>query len=135
MILPRPVSHSMSETTNSMLRIGLIAVLVLLALPLLAMLAMALAGGTMMGWTTPWTMPGWMMTGGPDGTVGAGVLVVWAAMALVPLLAVVLLGALVWRALGGTDGDPAVEELRRAYARGDLTDEEYESRRERLGGV
>jgi putative membrane protein len=31
-----------------------------------------------------------------------------------------------------TGRDPAIEELRHAYARGDLTDEEYESRRERL---
>jgi putative membrane protein len=31
-----------------------------------------------------------------------------------------------------TSRDPAIQELREAYARGDLTDEEFERRRERL---
>nr|WP_302080547.1 SHOCT domain-containing protein [Salinibaculum sp. KK48] len=34
---------------------------------------------------------------------------------------------------GQTPRNPAMEELRTAYARGDLTDEEFESRRDKLG--
>ncbi|WP_435334932.1 SHOCT domain-containing protein [Haloarchaeobius sp. TZWWS8] len=52
------------------------------------------------------------------------------------VLAVVLGGAyLLLRAMTRAEpgrGDPALVELRRAYARGDLTDEEFEYRRERL---
>ncbi|WP_435362939.1 SHOCT domain-containing protein [Haloarchaeobius sp. DYHT-AS-18] len=33
---------------------------------------------------------------------------------------------------GGQPSDSALDELRRAYARGDLTDEEFDRRRERL---
>jgi len=33
---------------------------------------------------------------------------------------------------GDDSSDPAVKELRAAYARGDLSDEEYERRRDRL---
>jgi putative membrane protein len=50
-------------------------------------------------------------------------------------LAVIALGAylLYKRVTSGDEGaDPALGELRRAYARGDLTDEEFERRRERL---
>ncbi|MEF8851348.1 MAG: SHOCT domain-containing protein [Haloarculaceae archaeon] len=50
---------------------------------------------------------------------------------------VVGLGYLLYRAVAGTRtgtpaADPAVEELRIAYARGEVDDEEYERRRERL---
>jgi len=43
-------------------------------------------------------------------------------------------GYLVFRRMSETQTsqDPAMEELRTAYARGDLTDEEFEARRERL---
>jgi len=56
---------------------------------------------------------------------------------LVPLLfLLVLIGGsfLVIRRMSETQTsqDPAMEELRMAYARGDLTDEEYETRREKL---
>lgn len=56
---------------------------------------------------------------------------------VVPLVVLLLLlggGYLVLRESGGagTTGDPAMEELRMAYARGDLTDEEFEARRETL---
>jgi putative membrane protein len=52
-------------------------------------------------------------------------------------LFVVVVGAyLVYRAVAGDgeagDTDPAIEELRSAYARGELSDEEYENRREAL---
>lgn len=58
----------------------------------------------------------------------------WLLM-MVPLLLVVLvLGYLLYRGFQDGDGgtDPALEELRVAYARGDLSDEEFEERRDRL---
>ena len=45
------------------------------------------------------------------------------------------LGYLLYRALRGSATrrtDPALEELRQAYARGDISEEEFEERRERL---
>jgi putative membrane protein len=52
------------------------------------------------------------------------------------LFLAIILGAIYfgYRAVTTQDGssDPALEELRMAYARGDLSDEEYERRRERL---
>jgi putative membrane protein len=43
-------------------------------------------------------------------------------------------GYLVFRRMSETQAsrNPAMEELRTAYARGDLTDDEFEARRERL---
>lgn len=56
---------------------------------------------------------------------------------LVPLVFLLLLlggGYLVFRRVSETQAshNPAMEELRLAYARGDLTDEEFEARRETL---
>jgi len=61
------------------------------------------------------------------------------------LAAVVGLGYLLYRAVAGSEtdtatevrsgataGDPAIEELRLAYARGEFDEDEYERRRERL---
>jgi putative membrane protein len=66
-------------------------------------------------------MPGWMF-------------VVGIVMQLLFLTAIVGGGYLVYRVLTGeqTESDKALEELRRAYARGELTDDEYEQRKERL---
>jgi len=55
---------------------------------------------------------------------------------LFPLIFLLILlggGYLVFRRMSETQTsqDPAMEELRTAYARGDLTDEEFEARRER----
>lgn len=83
---------------------------------------------------------------GMGGMVGYGHMTGWSGTAtgwwpLVGLLGrllvvVVLLGGgylIVRRATAdGTGHDPAMAELRQAYARGDLTDEEFEERRERL---
>lgn len=109
------------RTSDGVGRTVVLAVAVLLAVPLLLMaLAMPLMG--LMGW----------MWGG--GTVFAPV---WGVVMML-LWIVVLVGGglLVYRAAtrGSTPGggDPALEELRVAYARGDLTDEEFERRRERL---
>lgn len=67
------------------------------------------------------TMPGWMFVAG-------------IVMQLLFLAALVGGGYLVYRAVTGptSDSDQALEELRVTYARGELTDEEYEQRREAL---
>ena len=64
---------------------------------------------------------------------------VWGlGMMLVPLVVLVGLGYILYRGLAGGGGgstratDRALEELRLAYARGDLTDEEFEERRAKL---
>ena len=67
------------------------------------------------------TMPGWMF-------------IVGIVMQLLFLAALVGGGYLIYRAITGSESssDQALEELRLAYARGELTDEEYEQRREAL---
>lgn len=87
-------------------------------LPLLMMLVllptMGMWGGHMMDGTStgPWLI-GW----------GLGILVLAG------------LGVLLYKTVRGQSAqrsDPAIEELRAAYARGDLTDEEFERRHDRL---
>lgn len=101
-------------------------VLVLLAAVVaIPMLVMVLGFGGMMGYSG--------MMGPYDGTVGwwpfVGMLV-----PLVVLLVLVGGGYLLLQrtAADAPARDPAMEELRAAYARGELTDEEFETRRERL---
>jgi len=67
------------------------------------------------------TMPGWMF-------------VVGILRQLLFLAALVGGGYLIYRAVtgDGSSSDQALEELRLAYARGELTDEEYEQRHEAL---
>ncbi|MFC5136533.1 MULTISPECIES: SHOCT domain-containing protein [Haloferacaceae] len=67
------------------------------------------------------TMPGWMF-------------IVGIVMQLLFLAALAGGGYLIYRAVAGreSDSDQAVEELRLAYARGELTDEEYEQRKDAL---
>jgi putative membrane protein len=64
---------------------------------------------------------------GPAGSLVVLLPVLLAAGGLLALLVVALA-----RGLGDGGEDEALAELRRAYARGDLSDEEYERRRERL---
>lgn len=97
-------------------------VLLVLAIVVLAPMLMMGLGVPMMGmvgmWGTTGVAPVWMV-----------------GMGLVWLLVFVGIGYLVYRALaGGTASrtDSALEELRLAYARGDLSDEEFENRREKL---
>ncbi|QLG28014.1 SHOCT domain-containing protein [Halorarum halophilum] len=110
------------ETGESIVRIVLVVLAVLLLAPLLLMaVAMPMMG--MMGW-------GWGgLPGGLSPLWGVGMLLLW----LVVLLGV---GVALYRAFASRGGtgrpDPALEELRTAYARGDLTDEEYEERRATL---
>ncbi|MCU4802089.1 SHOCT domain-containing protein [Halobacteria archaeon HArc-gm2] len=84
--------------------------------------------GPMMDGT--WDHGMWGASGGPSGWL----LVVGVGMQLLFLAVLVGVGYLGYRALTGWDAstDPALDELRAAYARGELSDEEYERRRERL---
>lgn len=81
-------------------------------------------------------MVGGMWGGGMwgGGTMSGWMVVVGILMQLLFIAALVGGGYLIYRAVAGSnrDSDPAVEELRLAYARGELTDEEYEQRREAL---
>ena len=126
------------SNTDTTRQIGLIIVVVLalvLVLPLLfggmgtmggGMYGPTMGGGgmygPMMGYGDATTTPGWVV----------------AAALLVRLLGIAVLvagGYLLYRAFSrSSDGDPALEELRLAYARGDLSDEEYRERRETLRG-
>jgi putative membrane protein len=69
-----------------------------------------------------------------NGTTSGWMFVVGIVMQLLFLAALVAGGYLVYRAVADSerDSDPAIEELRLAYARGELTDDEYEQRREAL---
>jgi len=68
------------------------------------------------------------------GTVPGWLFIVGIVMQLLFLAAIVAGGYLVYRAVvgGESDSDQALEELQLAYARGDVTDEEYEQRRATL---
>jgi putative membrane protein len=122
-------------TTNSTDR--RVVALVLLALGALVVLPVLLVGAGVMGFG-----PGGGMWGGgmgPGGTWGdAGapgwVLVLGVVTRLLFLAVVVGVGYLLYRAVttGRSGSDRALEELRVAYARGDVDDEEFERRRETL---
>lgn len=102
---------------DALIRIALLLVVVFFVLPLVVMVLMMPLMGI-----------GWMGTG--SGGFGLLWFLPW-VFALVMLLGAgyavyVLFG-------GGADGsDAALEELRMAYARGELTDDEFQRRRERL---
>lgn len=112
-------------TDDSLIRTLLIVIVAILLLPVLMMtLAMPMMG--------VWG-GGHMWNGGMWG--GSGATWMWLLMSVIPLLVLLGLGYLLYSAVrhsGGQRADPALEELRTAYARGDLTDEEFEERRERL---
>lgn len=101
----------MTATTDSLWPLLVTVLLVLLALPLLAVVGMAVMMGSM----------GWMM--------GAPVATPW--WWLIPPLALLLVaGGLAFVLLARRD--PSLEALRTAYARGELSDDEFERRMERL---
>lgn len=121
---------SSQHTTDRTLRLVLLVLAVLVLAPVLMMILAV----PMMG------LWGGMGYGGMMGGYGSygGYSPVWGfVLPLVWLVVLVVGGYLVFRRVGhgalrGTD--PALEELRLAYARGDLTEEEYESRRSTLEG-
>ena len=113
-----------TSTGEGFLRGAIVVLGVLVLFPLLMMVfAMPMMG--MMGW---WG-------GGQAGTElspvwGIGMMLLW-------LLVLVAIGYLVYRGVVGRmdsrrTGDPALEELRTAYARGELSEEKYRTRREHL---
>ncbi|NUB93565.1 SHOCT domain-containing protein [Haloterrigena sp. SYSU A121-1] len=112
-------------TDDALLRTLVIIIAAILLLPFLMMaLAMPLMG--VWGGGHMWNGGTW------DGT---GATWMWLLMSVIPLLLLLGLGYLLYSAVRQSSGqrtDPALEELRTAYARGDLTDEEFEERRERL---
>ncbi|QCC58946.1 SHOCT domain-containing protein [Natrinema thermotolerans] len=109
-----------------------LATIVLIAIGALVVLPMAFMGVGMMGFGP--MMGGMWGHGMWDGGTTPGWLpLVAVLMQLLFVAAVVGGGYLVYRAIaGGDDTDRALEELRLAYARGDLSDEEYEQRRDAL---
>lgn len=112
------------RSNDSLLRIVVVVLGVIVLLPVLMMALMMPMMG-MMGWS-------WHdgVAGGMSPMWGIGMMLVW----LVVLLGI---GYLFYRGVASgfrRNGvsDPALEELRLAYARGDLTDEEFEERHARL---
>ncbi len=107
-------------TDDSLARTLLIVIAAILLLPFLMMaLMMPLMGAW--GWGHMWN--------------GTGTSWMWLLMSIVPLLVILAIGYLLYQSVrrsGEPETDPALEELRAAYARGDLSDEEFEARRERL---
>jgi putative membrane protein len=116
-----------TSTDNQLVTIVLVVLGALLILPVLFM------GFGMMGFGP---MMGGMWGGGMwgDGTIPGWMFVVGVVMQLLFLAALIGGGYLVYRAVtsGESNPDRALEELRLAYARGELTDEEYEQRRSAL---
>lgn len=110
-------SNQLDTTTIILLILGVIIVLPLLT--------MGMGFGGMMGY-------GGMM--GQYGSTGGWWPLVGMLVPLVFLLVLLGGGYLVFQrtAETQTSRDPALEELRLAYARGELSEQEYEERRERL---
>ena len=109
---------------DTLLRTVLLVLVALLLIPILLMVLMMPMMGAA-GWSHMWGDGAWSGTG------------VWLllVMMIVPLLILAGLGYVLFRGLaGGTEQqtDSALEELRIAYARGDLSDEEFERRRKTL---
>ena len=106
--------------TDDTVRTAVLVLAGLLAVPLLMMVVMM----PMMG------LAGWGHMSAWGGGWGATV-----AMAI-PLLVLGALGYLLYlgvREDSGGETNDALAELRAAYARGELSDEEFERRRDRLG--
>lgn len=117
---------STSRDTDDLLRIVLIVLAVLIVAPMLMMVfafpMMGMWGGGMMSGS------GGFGPGSGFGFWGLGTLLVWLALLFGG-------GYLIYRGVtrrSGVAEDPAIEELRLAYARGDLSDEEFEERRATL---
>lgn len=107
---------------DSVLWVVLVVLAVIVLLPVL-MMAFSMPIMGMMGW--------WV-----GGEAGTSFSPLWGIGTMVLFLAVALaIGYVLYRGVVGSqplDRDRALEELRAAYARGDLSDEEFEQRRRRL---
>lgn len=116
------VLSGMAAATDSVPWAVLAVLLALLVVPpLVVALTMPMMGVGMMGW------------GMGQGAVSPLVAVVWGLVPVVLLLGVAYLAYRAFAGGGLADGrDPAVEELRLAFARGDLSREEFEERMELL---
>ncbi|QLG49899.1 SHOCT domain-containing protein [Natrinema halophilum] len=114
-----------TEDTN-IVTIVLVTLGILVVLPAIFMGVGMMGFGPMMGGA--WGHGMW------GGGTGAGWMALVAVlMQLLFVAAIVGAGYYLVRTLaGGDDTDRALEELRLAYARGDLNDEEYERRRDAL---
>jgi putative membrane protein len=112
-----------NTTDRQLVWVVLAVVAALVLLPAFGMLGT----GSMMG--GGWGDHMWDAGGAPGWTLVVGMVMQIAFLAV--LVGAVYLG---YRALTTTEEstDAALEELRTAYARGDLSDEEYERRRDRL---
>lgn len=120
-----------STVDNRLVVLGLILLGVVILAPTLGM---GFMGAGHMG-SGPWGGGMWgdgMWGDGGTVSVWAFLLAALSQLAFFGLLAIG--GYLLYRALLRDDrsGDRALEELRLAYARGDLSEEEFERRRERL---
>ncbi|MFC4549852.1 MULTISPECIES: SHOCT domain-containing protein [Halorussus] len=116
----------MASNVDSLVRLLVVAFVLLLLAPLLMMLFLMPVMGV--GW---WMFGPMGPNGSPNGFGGVGpvwVLGFWVA----GLALAVGIGYLGYRAVSESRTDPAIRELREAYARGDLSQEEYEERREAL---
>lgn len=119
------MTESTTKNSRTWLRVLLIIIALLLLLPFFMMVFM-MPMMSMMGW--------WWGGGGPGSSVVASPL--WGiGMMLLFLLILIGIGYGLYRAVtrGSYGGDDqAVEELRLAYARGEISQEEFEQRREDL---
>jgi putative membrane protein len=108
-----------------------LVLLLVAAVILLPLLTVGLGGGTMGGGMMGGMRGSHMWSDG--GVPGWWLLASLLGRALT-LLVVLVVGYLVYRALteSGAGTDAAMDELRLAYARGDIDDEEYERRRQTL---
>lgn len=106
--------------SDPLLRTVLVVLAVVVLLPAVLMALLMPLG--MLGWGGAWGMHD-----------GVGAMAAFASVFL--LLVLVAVGASLayaWSSRRSDPTDPALEELRMAYARGDLSEEEFEQRRRRL---
>lgn len=113
----------MTKSVKTALIIGGIIVGVLIILPLI-LGAMSGWSGTGYGMMRPWMMgPTWMMG-------GFGIMGIW--MVLFWGLIIWLVVVLVRRTPERHEGETALEILKRRYARGEISSEEYEAKKKEL---
>lgn len=103
------------SSSDRVLLVIIVAVAIIMITPIAAMVLMMPTMGGMWG---------------PEPIPPAWIILSWLAL----LVVLVAAGYLLYRTIGpvAPGSDRAIEELRVAYARGDLEDEEYEKRYERL---